>query len=140
MRYFQTTIRHVAIISSLVLLGSLSGCSKPADKPAAGTPTSSMSAPAQSGSKLGDLSEFRRIAADVSTLVEKNDLPAAKTRIKDLKPPGTLPKRASNPGLRLTGMCWTKPLTTHSTPCAPARRSKLTASRPWMTCSRLSMR
>lgn len=85
MRYFQTTIRHVAIISSLVLLGSLSGCSKPADKPAAGTPTSSMSAPAQSGSKLGDLSEFRRIAADVSTLVEKNDLPAAKTRIKDLE-------------------------------------------------------
>ncbi|WP_439821423.1 hypothetical protein ACSPX5_08235 [Pseudomonas sp. HLG18] len=82
---FQTAIRHVALVSSLVLLGSLAGCSKPADKPAAGTPTSSMSAPAQSGSKLGDLSEFRSIAADVSALVEKNDLPDAKTRIKDLE-------------------------------------------------------
>jgi len=82
---FQTAIRHVALVSSLVLLGSLAGCSKPADKPAAGTPTSSRSAPAQSGSKLGDLSEFRSIAADVGALVEKNDLPAAKTRIKDLE-------------------------------------------------------
>jgi hypothetical protein len=85
MRSFQTTFRHVAIISSLVLLGSLAGCSKPAGKPDAGTPTRSMSAPAQSGSKLGDLGEFRSIAADVSALVDKNDLPAAKTRIKDLE-------------------------------------------------------
>lgn len=85
MRTFQTAIRHVAIISSLVLLGSLAGCSKPADKPATGASTSSMSAPAQSGSKLGDLSEFRTIAADVSALVGKNDLLAAKTRIKDLE-------------------------------------------------------
>ncbi|NYH12257.1 hypothetical protein [Pseudomonas moraviensis] len=85
MHSFQTAIRHVAIISSLVLLGSLAGCSKPSDKPATGASTSSMSAPAQSGSKLGDLSEFRTIAADVSALVGKNDLPAAKTRIKDLE-------------------------------------------------------
>ncbi|MGZ7456900.1 hypothetical protein ACXPVS_08825 [Pseudomonas sp. Ma2-10] len=85
MRSVQMALRHVAIISSLVLLGSMAGCSKPADKPGAGTAITTLSAPAQSGSKLGDLGEFRAIAADVTALVEKNDLPAAKTRIKDLE-------------------------------------------------------
>lgn len=84
MRYIQNMIRHVAILSSILLLSVAAGCSKPADKP--GTGASSQSEATQdSASKLGDLTEFRSIAADVSGIVETNDLPAAKARIKDLE-------------------------------------------------------
>lgn len=85
MRYFQNAIRHIAIVTSIALLSVAAGCSKPADKPNAGATSSAAGSQAHAGSKLGDLSAFRSIAADVAGLVDKNDLPAAKTRIKDLE-------------------------------------------------------
>lgn len=84
MRYFQPFIRRLAILCAIALLGLAAGCSKPADKPT-GAATGTSNSQQQASSKLGDLSGFRTIAAEVAALVERNDLPGAKIRIKDLE-------------------------------------------------------
>lgn len=85
------TVRLLVPVCAIAFAALATGCSKSEDTATLSAPPVALSAqsaaapPAKAASKLGNLSAFRSIAADVAGMVDKGDLPAAKARIKDLE-------------------------------------------------------